>query len=129
MSHFSEVKTKIRNREVLISVLKSLGHQIEENTSGVDVRGFMGDKLRAEFKILTETHYDIGFVRNESGDYEIVADWEVLPKATGIDPTEFSNRIKREYARASILETAKAQGLPVECHEQDGVIEMVVSQW
>lgn len=129
MSHFSEVKTKMKNEEVLKRTLKQLGYRVEENKEGVEVRGFMGNATRAVFKVLTDTHYDIGFVRDEEGNFQIVGDWEVLPKASGIEQEEFTNRVKREYARTSILEVAKEKGMEVECKEENGTIEMVVTQW
>lgn len=129
MSHFTEVKTQIKNKDILQKTLKKLGYTLEEATEGVTVRGFMGNTLKGEFKALTDTHYDIGFIRNSEGNYELVADWELMPKVAGIEQTEFTNLVKREYARNSVLEMAQAQGMQVETVEQNGNIEMVVSQW
>ena len=90
MSHFTEVKTKIRDRAMLEKALAALGLAVESNLKqGVDVRGFMGDKTRADLKVLTDTHYDIGFARNAEGDFEIIADWELMPKVAGIQRDGF----------------------------------------
>ncbi len=129
MSHFSEIKTRMKNGAVLKRTLARLGCQMEDAEGGVTVRGFMGNEMKGEFKVLTDTTYDIGFVKDAEGNYELVADWELMPKVAGIEQTEFTNRIKREYARTSILELAKERGMEVETTENDGAIEMVVSQW
>lgn len=129
MSHFSQVKTKIQDREVLKKALRKLGHTLVEGTQGQTVRGFMGDTQPAEFKVLTSTHYDIGFVRDAQGDYSLVGDWELLPKVSGITQQDFLKSVKREYARESIREAAEARGYEVQEQEKDGVIEMVVVQW
>jgi hypothetical protein len=128
MSHFSEVKTKIKNKEFLIKALKQLGHQVEDNNETAVVRGFMGDTQPADFKILTDTHYDIGFKKNTEGYYEVVADWDVLPKL-GIEQEAFTNSVKKEYAKTTILETAKEKGLEVSMTENEGQLELVVSKW
>lgn len=130
MSHFSQLKTSLTQKDILKKVLKDMNFEIVEEPNGVDVRGYFGETQRAEFKILTDTHYDIGFVKGATGGYEIVGDWELLPKVSGIEQNDFASKIKREYARESILQTAKSQRYEVECVEaEDGTFEMVVTQW
>ncbi|MBY0371271.1 DUF1257 domain-containing protein [bacterium] len=129
MSHFTQVKTRLRDRNTLIAALKKLGHTVVEGADGQVVRGFMGDTQSAEFKILTETHYDIGFARDGQGNYFLVGDWELLPKVSGVNPDELLVEVKREYAREAILQTAERQGYQVEVEEKDGCLEMVVVQW
>ncbi|MBI4403753.1 MAG: DUF1257 domain-containing protein [Deltaproteobacteria bacterium] len=130
MSHFTQVKTLLRNKDTLIKALKAMGHTVVEEADSVKVRGFMGDTETADFKILTDTHYDIGFRRLSDGTYELVGDWDVLPKASGIERETFARTLKKQYAQVAISEIAKQQGYEVESHEQqDGSIEMVVTQW
>jgi hypothetical protein len=131
MSHFSEVKTQIKNAEILKKVLKAASFQIEEATEGVSVRGFMGDTLHADFKILTKTHYDIGFKRNAEGNFDLIGDWELMPQVADIEQTSFTQWLKREYARESILTTAHEQGYEIEeiTDQETGQIQMVVTKW
>jgi hypothetical protein len=131
MSHFSEVKTHLKNTEILKKVLKNSGFQIEEAKEGVKVRGFMGDTLQADFKILTKTHYDIGFKQDVDGNYELVGDWELMPQVADIEQESFTKWLKREYARESILVTAQEQGYDVEeiANEETGEIQLVVTKW
>jgi hypothetical protein len=131
VSHFSEVKTHIKNTEVLKKVLQAAGFQIAESNEGVDVRGYMGETLKADFKILTKTHYDIGFKKTEEGSYEILGDWELMPRVADIEQASFTQWLKREYARESILTTAQEQGYEVEEieNQETGEIQMVVTKW
>lgn len=131
MSHFSQLKTNLKNQTYLKQALTKLGYQIEEAPEGVDVRGYFGESLKADFKILTSTHYDIGFVKNSEGNYEVVGDWELLPKVSGIEQEAFLGQVKKEYARTSIIETAKEKGFGVETteNEETGELEIVVTQW
>jgi hypothetical protein len=131
MSHFSEVKTQLKNTEVLKRVLTASGFQVIDSTEAVEVRGYMGECQKADFKILTKTHYDIGFRKAEDGNYELVGDWELMPQVADIEQGSFTNWLKREYARESILSTAKEQGYEVEEVEdqETGQIQIVVKKW
>lgn len=129
MSHFSEVKTKIRDGRLLRKAVEKLGFAVDEATDGVAVRGFFGETTPAEFKIATGSTYDVGFRKNESGDYEVVGDWEILPRAAGLVREDFLKRVKRQYAETAIRELAAERGLEVETSETDGTVELVVSQW
>lgn len=131
MSHFSQLKTGLKHKETLLRALRRLGFEICEAEGGVEVRGFFGDTMPADFKVLTGTHYDIGFRLGESGNYEVIADWELMPKVAQIEQEDFNKVLKREYARESILETARQKGYEVQTVEsEDGkTLEMVVTQW
>lgn len=131
MSHFSEVKTELTNRKYILKALQQMGYQTEDNAQGVQVRGFQDNVSEAEFKALTSTHYDIGFKKSVSGGYEIVSDWEILSKISGMTQESFAQKLKKEYAKTAILEMAKERGLEVEYKEnqEDSSLELVVTQW
>lgn len=132
MSHFTEVKTKIKNKENLKRALKKLGYEVVEAESGVEVRGYFGATQKADFKILTKSHYDIGFKLNSEGSYEFVGDWELMPKVSGIEQETFTKQVKREYAHQSILEISEKMGYSVEylnTENEDGSLELSVKQW
>lgn len=131
MSHFSQVKTHMTHTETLKKILKASGFEIIEDQEGVQVRGYFGETQSAEFKILTRTHYDIGFKKNEEGSYELIGDWELMPKVADIEQKSFTNWLKREYAKEMILKTAQEKGYEVEqiSENENGEIQLVVSQW
>lgn len=132
MSHFSEVKTKIRDENILKHSLKKMGFQVveAEQNQGVQVRGYMGDTQKADFKILTQTHYDIGFLKNSEGCFELVGDWELMPKVAQIDQNVFTRTLKREYAHQTILKVAAEKGYTLEyLNQESDEMQIVVKQW
>ena len=131
MSHFSEVKTKMTETKYLKDALKALGFNLVESEIPVQVRGFFGESVQAEFKVTTSTHYDIGFVKGENGSYEVVGDWELLPQVSQIEREPFLAAVKRQYAKTAIEAIAKSQGYEISMveDEENQTTEMVVTQW
>ncbi len=129
MSHFTQVKTKLRDCTILKKALTQMGFTVVEGEEGQQVRGYFGDTQPAEFKVLTTSHYDIGFTQDAEGSYSLVGDWELMPRVSGIEQNQFLIDVKREYAKQAILHTAALQGYEVEMQEsEEGTIEMVVVQ-
>ncbi len=134
MSHFTEVKTKIKNEDRIKKVLKRLNFNVVENDDGlnvgVNVRGFFGETTLADFKITTKSNYDIGFLKNSDGTYEILGDWELLPKVSGIEKDLFTNKISQEYAFETIKDLAEENGYSLDYEKsENGELELVVTQW
>ena len=59
MSHFSTVKTELRQREPLLSALKDLGFDPEEGQR--TVRGYRGQTVTAEMAVPMVDGGDFGF--------------------------------------------------------------------
>lgn len=131
MSHFSKVQTEMSQRKYLEKALVALGFELNAERDQVQVRGFLGDSVTAEFKVQVRGNYDIGFVRNESGSYEVVGDWEILPRLLEMDREKFVNKLRREYAKEAITDLAAQRGYEIECveHNETETTEMVVTQW
>ncbi|MGB7414476.1 MAG: DUF1257 domain-containing protein, partial [Thermosynechococcaceae cyanobacterium] len=78
MSHFSTLRTKITDVAVLKSSLADLG--ISTKTEA-DVRGYNGQRVRADLVAMLEGEYDLGWSRNTDGSYDLIADlWGVAKK-------------------------------------------------
>ena len=76
MSHFSTVKTELRDRAALIEALRDLGHDPSEGER--PVRGYRGQTVQAELAVLGEQGGDIGFRWNDAtGSYELVTDLDL----------------------------------------------------
>ncbi len=71
MSHFSQIKTQIRNLSSLKSALSDIG--VEWKEGPCPVRGYQGQTQTAELAIEQNNGYDVGFKWNGS-EYELVAD-------------------------------------------------------
>ena len=106
MSHFSTLRTKITNAEILTSSLRNLGIEVKTDT---DVRGYNGQRLRADIVAVLEGEYDLGWSRNADGSFDLIADlWGVAKKH---NQTELINSINQKYAVNQTLNDVKQRGL------------------
>lgn len=123
MSHFTTIKIKIKNGEVLQKVLQELGYQVECNTT---VRGYRGNTTQAEYVIRQQNGYDLGFRRSED-IYEIVSDFW----GAKINQKEFVNSISQKYAHKTLMNSVEEQGFHIEEEEvlEDGTVRVVVGKW
>lgn len=64
MSHFSTLRTKITDAEILKSSLRDLGISVNSNA---DVRGYNGQRVRADLVAVLDGEYDLGWSRNSDG--------------------------------------------------------------
>ena len=84
MSHFSTLRTKITDAEILKSSLRDLG-------------------------INVKTEYDLGWSRNADGSFDLIADlWGVAKKH---NQTELINSINQKYAVNRTLSQVSRPGL------------------
>ena len=82
MSHFSNIKTKIRNLDFLKAALKDLNIDWKEGSG--TVRGYKGKTSQAEIVVEQTNDYDFGFSWNGS-EYELVADLQYWQQPLTVD--------------------------------------------
>jgi len=128
MSHFTNVKTKIKCLVTLKKALEALGYSIKENAK--HVRGYQGELTEAELVIDTKSSYDIGVVKTADG-YSLVGDWDMLQVRAGIEQDEFVNGLNKKYAHFKVLEELNKQGYDVveESEDQQQVVHIRVRRW
>lgn len=126
MSHFSNIKTKIRNLVSLQSALNDLG--IQWKSGPQSVRGYQGQVRTAEVVINQENNYDVGFSWNGK-EYELVTDLQYWQQAWSVEG--FLSRVTQRYAYHTVVNEASKQGFQVaeEKNNQDGSIRLVVQRW
>ncbi|MCA1904199.1 MAG: hypothetical protein CV045_11060 [Cyanobacteria bacterium M5B4] len=108
MSHFSTLRTKISNAEILQQSLRDLGITVKTEA---EVRGYNGQRLRADIVATLEGDYDLGWSRNSDGTFDLIADlWGVAKKH---NQTELINAINQKYAINKTLAEVKQPGLNV----------------
>jgi hypothetical protein len=106
MSHFSTLRTKITDTEILKASLRDLGLEVQTNTN---VRGYNGQQVRADLVAVLEGDYDLGWSRNADGSFDLIADlWGVAKKH---NQTELINSINQKYAVNKTLKDAQRAGL------------------
>lgn len=128
MSHFTRIRTQIREREHLTQALRDLHHQYQE---GVDlvVRGFAGGRERADVVVNTGSNYDIGFQR-KAEEYEVVADWWGVQGNTRIRQQTFVEQVSRQYAYNLIKAQAQEDYMLIEEEQEleNGDVVILLSE-
>jgi len=125
VSHFSQVATKIANKEMLIRCLNDLGYEVEEQAT---IRGYRGQETRVDIAVRMPRGYDVGFVLDAGGAYSFVADW------FGVQDTneqDFVSQVHRQYALVTVMDQVNRQGFNLVEQERDagGSIRLVVRRW
>ncbi len=123
MSHFLRIRTQIREREHLVQALRDLHYEFMEGENLV-VRGYAGNRERAEVVVNTHCDYDIGFQR-QGEVYEAVADWDygvarnspLRIEGQPLTKERFIQQVNRQYAYNLIHQQAREQFLIVEEEE------------
>ena len=128
MSHFSTIKTKLRNKPQLQEALEILLYDVKEDQE-LKVTGSHGighETVEAELAIGT----DIGFRMNPmTGEYELVADLETWNQPIPVE--RFMDKVNQQYARMTVHNTVKEMGFQVEeeWEMEDNSIELTVTRW
>ena len=128
MSHFSTIKTKLRNKSQLLEALEILQYDVKQDQE-LKVSGSHGighETVEAELAIGT----DIGFRMNPmTGEYELVADLETWNQPIPVE--RFMDKVNQQYARMTVHNTVKEMGFQVEeeWEMEDNTIELTVTRW
>jgi len=98
MSHFSTLRTKITDAEILKASLRDLGISVKTEA---DVRGYNGQRVRSDIVAVLDGEYDLGWSRNTDGSFDLIADlWGVAKKHNN-----------QKYAVNKTLSEVKQRGL------------------
>jgi hypothetical protein len=126
MSHFSQIKTQIRDLNSLQSALSDMG--VDWKAGPQNVKGYRGQSRTADLAIEQENGYDIGFSWNGQS-YELVADLQYWQQPLSVEG--FLNRVTQRYAYHTVLQETGRQGFQVAEQEQqkDGSIRLVLQRW
>ncbi|MBE9177046.1 DUF1257 domain-containing protein [Oculatella sp. LEGE 06141] len=126
MSHFSQIKTQIRDLTSLQSALTDLG--VDWKPGPQAVRGYRGQTQTAEVAIEQDNGYDIGFKWNGQ-EYELVADLQYWKQTLTVDG--FISQVTQRYAYCTVLNETAKQGFQVseQQQNQDGSIRVVLQRW
>ena len=125
MSHFSTIKTQIKNKPELIEALQLLQYDVQEDQELVNPIDHKHEKVKVDVSIGN----DIGFRLNNEGVYELVADIQTWKES--VPPQRFIERITQQYAKATILDTIQDKGFTIEKESTtiDNNIEIVATRW
>ncbi|NET08700.1 MAG: DUF1257 domain-containing protein [Symploca sp. SIO2B6] len=126
MSHFSQIKTQIRNLDALKAALTDTS--IDWMAGPMDVRGYQGQTQVADIAIQQENGYDIGFRWNGT-EYELVADLQYWQQPLTVQG--FLNRVTQRYAYHTVVNETTKQGFQIaqEQKAENGAIRLVLQRW
>ena len=128
MSHFSQIKTMLRNLSSLQLALNDAGVSWQAGPKAV--RGYQGDTTTAEVVIEQENGYDVGFKHNaQTGDYELVADLQYWQQPLSVEG--FLNQVTQRYAYHTVVNESAVKGFQVseQVANEDGSIRLVLQRW
>ena len=129
MSHFTCIKTQIKERPYLIEALEIMGHDVQENQELVITNPDHAEDhpvVHAEVAI----SYVIGFRYNEETQtYDLYSDhatWNL-----NVPVERFRDKVNQQYARMLLHGTVKEEGFTVqeEWEMDDNSIELTVTRW
>ena len=125
MSHFSTIKTKIKNKPQLIEALELLQYEVQENQELINPLDHQHEKVKVDVSIGN----DIGFRLINNGEYEFVADIQTWKDP--VPPKRFVEKVTQQYARMTVHNQIKEMGFKVEeeWEMDDNSIELVVTRW
>tara|TARA_B100000287_G_scaffold243904_1_gene229309 strand:+ start:346 stop:729 length:384 start_codon:yes stop_codon:yes gene_type:complete len=126
MSHFSTIKTTIKNKPELVEALELLQYNVVQDVTLENPL----DHQHKQWNVDVAINDDIGFKLNKStGTYELVADeqtWNL-----DVPVSRFIEKLTQQYARMTIHNTVKEMGFEVEeeWEMDDNSIELTVTRW
>ena len=122
MSHFTTIKTQIKDVAALRSATKEMGLELVANE---DARGYYSNKQRGDFVIRLKGPYDIAVNKQKDGTFGLTTDWwnGSVEKEVGKD---FGKLLQLYGVHKATIE-AKKKGLSVLRKSQpNGSIKLVL---
>jgi hypothetical protein len=133
MSHFSTVKTCLRDQVLLEQALTQLGHTFQTGEHLVVV-GEKNEQAKVQLAVTLpkaqSAKLQLGFARTADGTFAACGEWYNVERATGLNEQAFLNAVRRTYAQLAVRRQAAELGYVVESEKvlANGEIELVLSE-
>lgn len=134
MSHFTTIRTQLRDVDALLKALADLGfQQVERHAAPQYLYGFQGDVRPETAEVIIRRQHvggasnDIGFQQQADGTYQaIISEYDRHQYSQ-----QWVNTLTQRYGYHQLMQTAATQGFTVERQEvlADGTIRLVVGRW
>ena len=128
MSHFSTIKTQLKDADPLIKALKNLGYIINEEEKFI--KGYRGKFTAVDISMNLPGETKVGFKwDNNSNSYELVTDLDLWKFDLPVE--RFISKVTQMYAYQTIISKTKEDGYQIveEKNQNDGSIELVLTKW
>ena len=122
MSHFTTIKTQIRDVEALRMAVKELGLTLAENASA---RGYASNETKGDYVIRLKGPYDVALNKTEGGAYGLTTDWwdGHVEKEMGAN---FGRLLQLYGVHKTMIESRKRGRLVRRQAQQDGSIKLTI---
>ena len=128
MSHFSTIKTQLREAEPLILALNNLGYPVNQDEKFV--KGYRGKFTPVDISLNLPGDTKAGFKWEEtSKSYELVTDLDLWKFDIPVE--RFISKVTQMYAYQTIISKTKEDGYQIveQKNKNDGSIELVLTKW
>ena len=128
MSHFSTIKTQLKEAEPLIKALNTLGYSINQQQKFV--KGYRGQSTLVDISMNLRSDTKVGFKwDNNSNSYELVTDLDLWKFEIPVE--RFISKVTQMYAYETIISKTKEDGYQIveQKNKNDGSIELVLTKW
>ena len=128
MSHFSTIKTQLKDSEPLIKALNNLGYITNQEEKFI--KGYKGKFTAVDISMNLPGDTKVGFKwDNNSNAYELVTDLDLWK--FNIPVERFISKVTQMYAYETIISKTKEDGYQIveQKNQNDGSIELVLTKW
>ena len=128
MSHFSTIKTQLKEAEPLIKALSSLGYIINQEEKFV--KGYRGKFTAVDISMDLPNNTKVGFKWDDNSNaYELVTDLDLWKFELPVE--RFISKVTQMYAYQTIISKTKEDGYQImeQKNKNDGSIELVLTKW
>jgi len=128
MSHFSTIKTQLKEADPLIKALNNLGYPI--NREEKFVKGYRGKFTAVDISMNLPGDTKVGFKwDNNSSTYELVTDLDLWKFELPVE--RFVSKVTQMYAYQTIISKTQEDGYQIveQKNKNDGSIELVLTKW
>ena len=128
MSHFSTIKTELKEVKPLIKALNQLGYSINQEKKYV--KGYKGQSTDVDISMELKGNTMVGFKFNKnSKSYELVTDIDLWNLDLPVE--RFISKVTQMYAYHTIISKTEEDGYQVveQKNRNDGSIELVLTKW
>jgi hypothetical protein len=128
MSHFSRIKTSIREIDLLKKSLNNLNISWEEKEQLIE--GYKSETHKVDLVIHQKNNIDIGFEKTKNNNYQLIADLSFWDQSTSVEV--FLDSLHKEYALTTVLEETNKQGfqkVSQTTNNKNGEVVVIVEKW
>jgi hypothetical protein len=123
MSHFTSIKTQIKDIVALRSACAEMGLAVEQNAKA---RGYASNKTKGDYVIVLKGPYDVALNKQPDGSYGITADlWnDYVENEVG---KNYGKLIQLYAVHKATLEARKKGHFTRRSQQRDGSIKLVIA--